>query len=69
MGRLAAGGYTRRMLTALFAIFAALTLPGLVILLVSARRAPVGFEDDRGFHTVGDAGTGDVALGAAARAG
>lgn len=30
--------------------FCALWIPGLVILIASARRAPVGFEDETGFH-------------------
>lgn len=31
---------------------AALWIPGLVILLVSARNAPQGFEDASGFHEI-----------------
>jgi len=40
------------MVTLLLCIAAALWIPGLVILVVSMRRAPRGFEDAEGFHVV-----------------
>lgn len=40
------------MFTVLLCIAAALWIPGLVILVVSVRRAPRGFEDANGFHEI-----------------
>lgn len=40
------------MITAVLTLFAAFVTAGLVIMLVAARRAPVGFEDADGFHAV-----------------
>jgi hypothetical protein len=43
------------MLTVLLSLVAAIWIAGLVILVVGARRAPRGYEDERGFHAVSDA--------------
>lgn len=54
------------MLTAALCIAAALWTPGLVILAVSARRAPRGFEDERGFHEIAEPQEGSPVYGATA---
>jgi len=52
MGCRHATGYTPPMITALICVAAALWIPGLVLLVVCTRRAPVGFEDAAGFHVI-----------------
>ncbi len=40
------------MVTALLCLLAALWIPGLYLLVVSVRRAPVAVEDENGFHVI-----------------
>jgi hypothetical protein len=61
-------GYSQPMFTALLTVFVALSISGLVMLLVAARRAPVGFEDEAGFHAIESRSRHEAVLGAAIRA-
>lgn len=63
-----AAGYTLRMISALLWTFVALALPGLFVLVASARRAPVGYEDASGFHAVDAEMLPDAGLVASAAA-
>jgi hypothetical protein len=52
MGCDAHSRYPLRMITAAISLFAISSVSGLVVLFAAARRAPVGFEDENGFHVV-----------------
>lgn len=60
--------YGQRMITAVLCFIAALWIPGLILLLVSARRAPVGFEDATGFHAVEEPAGHEVVFARVVRA-
>lgn len=58
------------MITAVICVFAALWVAGLAVFLFGARRAPLGFEDAAGFHTVDEEhAQHEHVLGSAVRAG
>jgi hypothetical protein len=56
------------MVTALICVIGALWIPGLILLVVSARHAPVGFEDAAGFHAVEEHARHQSILGSAVHA-
>jgi hypothetical protein len=56
------------MITAVLCFIAALWIPGLILLLVSVRRAPVGFEDAKGFHAVEEHACHEVVFASVVRA-
>jgi hypothetical protein len=56
------------MFTALLTVFALLSVAGLIVMAIAARRAPVGFEDAQGFHAVESSARPASVMGAAIRA-